>query len=594
MTTPLRLSVVQRLIVILSVTLPATSSIVEGSANGELLLGGNDKALWIVRCEPGAKTFDLVAKPAGEKWQWVAQRRTGLPVAAAAVGDRLHMFFDSRAYHTFGGDGHARTEIDVKGSPPLAVCYGRDFGTPRGPIVAVIRGDSIPSASTVAQTLPHGSAVASSPASHAAKPTRLVVLRYVLTSGMWNWVRLSPDLEGPRLSAEAQVMAAAAGEKLYVLTSAQPQMPNRLDVWADGNWRQVPLSGKVAEQLPVAMLAVQQRPLILLAEPVGKTQRRRIHIAVPGPDGESFTYQPIAQDGKAGEWSANSLPLAAQFGGGETPQLALLWRDDDAMKLAKCDRNGQLTAPEDVDVFERRPGGAGRKQFQNRLTWGLMVGIFVAIFLLRPRTAPGPFMLPQGLVPGRIWKRAPAAFIDLLPFSMIATLIFFHDLLASAMSATDPVGFVRDHFEEMANQRTSPDVAVFAHLLTLGLYTAYSTIMEWRFNATLGKMIFHLRVVGDGAQRPTLRQAVVRNLARALMLLWLHFLPLLVLFPLLSNYRQRLGDLFARTAVIDTARSLPGVPLPNEQSGIPPTGPPNPPPRPEDNGNDEDTAPPPA
>ena len=390
MTTPLRLSVVQRLIVILSVTLPATSSIVEGSANGELLLGGNDKALWIVRCEPGAKTFDLVAKPAGEKWQWVAQRRTGLPVAAAAVGDRLHMFFDSRAYHTFGGDGHARTEIDVKGSPPLAVCYGRDFGTPRGPIVAVIRGDSIPSASTVAQTLPHGSAVASSPASHAAKPTRLVVLRYVLTSGMWNWVRLSPDLEGPRLSAEAQVMAAAAGEKLYVLTSAQPQMPNRLDVWADGNWRQVPLSGKVAEQLPVAMLAVQQRPLILLAEPVGKTQRRRIHIAVPGPDGESFTYQPIAQDGKAGEWSANSLPLAAQFGGGETPQLALLWRDDDAMKLAKCDRNGQLTAPEDVDVFERRPGGAGRKQFQNRLTWGLMVGIFVAIFLLRPRTAPRP------------------------------------------------------------------------------------------------------------------------------------------------------------------------------------------------------------
>ena len=377
MTTPLRLSVVQRLIVILSVTLPATSSIVEGSGNGELLLGGNDKALWIVRCEPGAKTFDLVAKPAGEKWQWVAQRRTGLPGAAAAVGDRLHMFFDSRAYHTFGGDGHARTEIDVKGSAPLAVCYGRDFGTPRGPIVAVIRGDSIPSASTVAQTLPHGSAVASSPAGHAAKPPRLVVLRYVLilqryegsrepmqqadnAFGMWNWVRLSPDLEGPRLSAEAQVMAAAAGEKLYVLTSAQPQIPNRLDVWADGNWRQVPLSGKVAEQLPVAMLAVQQRLLILLAEPVGKTQRRRIHIAVPGPDGESFTYQPIAQDGKAGEWSASSLPLAGQFGGGEIPQLALLWRDDDAMKLAKCDPNGQLTAPEDVDVFERRPGGAGR------------------------------------------------------------------------------------------------------------------------------------------------------------------------------------------------------------------------------------------
>ena len=578
MTAPLRVSVLQPLIVILAVASPAMSPIVEGSGNDGLLLAGNDTTLWIVRCDPGAKTFDLVAKPTGERWKWVVKGWTGLPVAAAAVSDQLHVFFESRAYLTFLDDGDAMPEIDVKGSPPLAVCQGRGFGAPRGPVVVVVRGDGLPPASAAAQTQPHSPATAPSPSSRTAKLARLVVLRYVPTSTGWQWARLSPDLEVPRLSDETRAMVAAVGEKLYVLTSARPRTPNRLYVWTDGKWRPVPLSGKVAEQMPVAMLAVQQRLLILLAEPVDETPKRRIHIAAPGPDGETFSYQPVAQDGKAREWPASSLPLVGRFGGGETPQLALLWRDGDAIKLAKCAWNGQLKAPEDLDVFDRRPDDAGRKEFQDRLTWGLMIGIFVVMFLLRPQPAPGPFTLPEGFVPGRLWKRIPATLIDLLPFGMLATLIFFHDVLASALKAPDPVGFVRDHFDRMAGRNQTPDVVIYARLLMLGLYTTYSTIMEWRSNATLGKMIFNLRVVGNGAERPTLKQAVVRNLARALMLSWWHFLPLLVLFPLLSGYRQRLGDLFARTAVIDATRSPSGEIPPDDQSAVPPPGPPPPPP----------------
>jgi len=64
-------------------------------------------------------------------------------------------------------------------------------------------------------------------------------------------------------------------------------------------------------------------------------------------------------------------------------------------------------------------------------------------------------------------------------------------------------------------------------------------------------MLLGLRVVDETGSRPDLRAAAVRNLTRLIILLVPNPLAILLLFPLLNINRQRLGDLMARTAVIE-------------------------------------------
>ena len=71
--------------------------------------------------------------------------------------------------------------------------------------------------------------------------------------------------------------------------------------------------------------------------------------------------------------------------------------------------------------------------------------------------------------------------------------------------------------------------------------------MERKFGRTVGKMIFKLSVITSLGRPAGLRQILLRNLVKVIEMSWA---PLL-LFPLLNRNRLRLGDLVARTAVID-------------------------------------------
>jgi uncharacterized RDD family membrane protein YckC len=105
----------------------------------------------------------------------------------------------------------------------------------------------------------------------------------------------------------------------------------------------------------------------------------------------------------------------------------------------------------------------------------------------------------------------------------------------------------------------------------------YSMLMEWRFGATVGKMVLKMRVVGSGGHRATPASILVRNVTKCLELMW----PMIILWmvwPHFTRYRQRIGDMLAGTAVVM------GRPSPAEQPPEPPTfdgdqgGPPPPPP----------------
>jgi uncharacterized RDD family membrane protein YckC len=88
-------------------------------------------------------------------------------------------------------------------------------------------------------------------------------------------------------------------------------------------------------------------------------------------------------------------------------------------------------------------------------------------------------------------------------------------------------------------------------LISCGVYTLYCTICEAAFTLTPGKLAVQCHVVNEDGHRCHLGQIVVRNLLRLIELF-----PLFQLWPtfilmLFTRNRQRLGDLIARSIVVE-------------------------------------------
>jgi uncharacterized RDD family membrane protein YckC len=76
----------------------------------------------------------------------------------------------------------------------------------------------------------------------------------------------------------------------------------------------------------------------------------------------------------------------------------------------------------------------------------------------------------------------------------------------------------------------------------------YYVLQESMFASTIGKHFLGLRIVGNGGDPVSIREALIRNLVRVV-----DWLPLLYLFGalavIISSKKQRLGDIAAGTVV---------------------------------------------
>ena len=517
------------------------------------LVAGNKGWLWIVRNIPGGQgekdTFTVAARQAGKKWRPVARDIEGRVVAAAAIDDQLHLIFSSGKYMTFRqGDTEGGPQKRLS-SGALAAAAAPGFGA-RGKTVLL----------AVAKAADGKSAPATRPstraASRPASPKGVVGLLVLVYSGKANidkkpW-RPIALLEGVAVAREWRVMTAVFERTVYVLVANAPSGANQLisKAWGSDEWRDVPLSGSAAGARVLGMCVAGGRLVLLLAEPAGGGQAgRKLSLAVfSAKDTAEAEYHPVKAAGKARTpWPAKSLPAVTGFG----DELVLLWQADEKLKLAVCSIAGALEAEDDVTIF----AGAGDEGQAEKLyigvMWGLMVAIFAMTFIRRPYRPLEPFQLPAGTRPAQMSRRIIAALLDLLPFGLMATIILVPD---------GPRSW--DELREFLDQTPIPDNFVYSQLLSIGLYTAYATAMEIRFGTTLGKRLFALRVVGHAGAKPAPRDIVLRNIVRAVPLCWsgVWMLPLLlIVFPMINRNRQRMGDMLARTAVID-ARLVPAGP----------------------------------
>jgi uncharacterized RDD family membrane protein YckC len=341
-----------------------------------------------------------------------------------------------------------------------------------------------------------------------------------------------------------EMQCAVFGCKLYVMLSSRFGPPRML-AWDKQAWHDVDLPPEINEldgAAAIAMAKISDRLVAVLSSPVAATgpaqagQHGSIQLLISSAAGDfELPPQPLTLAGRPMP-PFDTQPLAARLGS----RVAILWGHDNAFNFGTCGLDCAIPSIATVDVLAAaRQQDDGQKLIRN-FTIAIMAVIFIPLLFFRVKAPPRLFSLPQGVVAGNLVKRGLAAVIDFGPFAVVSLIVF---------------GVHIDELTLLSQQDSNPPLnVVYACIGTLSAYISYCAIMEALWGATLGKMIFGLKVVCDMGAKVTIREAVIRNAIKAIELLPPFMLLLLVM--LLNAHRRRFGDLVAKTAVVE-AKSLP-------------------------------------
>ncbi len=509
-------------------TLAAAVAAFGAAARADTLLpAGGDESVWLLRRGKG-DTYDGVRRGAGGKWEWVWHGEKGLPVAAVAVGSRLHLLLASNEYLL----------SDATGQPTIGP---RAHVWPPGGAAAVCKAGSLrkKAAGSVIAIVPQ-LASASTDTAPEAGPSRPGLGVYLCAGAAWE--RLT-DLPNVAVDADTRISAAVAGGALYVCISAGPG-ENRLAAWQASRWTDVPLPDSLAKGRMLGLLPLRGKNLTAVcAVDADEPDKQRIILAALDAGGEGFSTpaQPVLRDDEAVAWPEKTDVQVTRLGEGA----ALLWREESVLKFALVASTGKLISVEDVTVLDSVPVQGRGEEIIHYFIIGVIAALVLAMLVFRPRTAPKMFQLPPTIPPGNLGRRLLAGLIDLVPFSALSAAVF--PLPFDKIDSTD-------QFFEVVTELVALESYAYSVILAMVTYVVYCVLMEYRFGATLGKRVMKLRVVGNGAAPAGLREVLLRNLVKIIELM---SLPLLLLVPLLTRNRQRLGDMFAQTAVVDATAPLP-------------------------------------
>ena len=527
-------------------------------ADEKLLFAGSDKAVWLVRADDDKERFDLAVRKLGGSWRWVEENLYGRPAAVAGCDDLLHvMFAESGAYRVFGPQRGDRTvELKPRAADwpanelPAALVAASGAGEPgqRGMWAAVVRpwrprpaGTGLSTATAPARE--PASAPATSPA---AGPWVVGIFRR--TGQTWTHLGDLPPVEAP---GRPKVALAAAAQTLYALLGGEDGSPARLLAARPAAsrsplvWSEVSLAALAGRGSPVAMFGIRKRLILVLAAAAKDPARRKLVLAVRHGGEARFSFYPVAAGKQPENWPAEAMPLLAPLG----EQVALVWAEGPDYQLATCDpASGMLVRKDKAPVFARGPLERGGGAVKDYFVWGVALAVLVPLLVLRPRPASPSFVLPEQMRPGHLGKRLIAALVDMVPFQLLGWVGLL--IVLPPMSEEDATAMLK---EALSGGGVPAPIAI-AYVGVLAAYVIYGTWMEAVGGATLGKRLMKLRVIASGGEKPGLRLCLLRNVMKIPELMMP--VPLIwALVPMLSRYRQRLGDMLAYTTVVEAAPS---------------------------------------
>lgn len=508
------------------------------------LVAATEDRLWLARIRDG--TSELTYR--GTSGDFVPPTPFNATIVSlTAVGTDAYAFQTDGSFYRFA-------PTDVPGAEP----WNREFILP-GQALALHMADvaGVPYAlvpSAVAAQLPPAEQTDGGAQTRPFEPGRapLSLVRY----GGRGWLAVAPcpavvpaDApagRGPRL--------CYAGGRLYLFWTATDTQISYMTFapearrWQAGGTLGIP-------GLKSFWVAVVNRLPTVVADVTGRTGAR-----------ELLVYRLMGGDGPAagGGWrqldielsalpptATPAQPLAA-FGFNQ--HLGLLVAGADGSAYIRFGRFAGPPALATVDVFAtpapRLPPG-----LFPMLRMALTLFVLVALFAFRRGAIATPIELPRGLAVALTLQRLAGCAVDLLPFSLLASLVL-------RVGWSEAVrGMAAWAFDPQINTTGLPETPMLLWwAFTVGSYTLYAGVMETLTGRTLGKMLLGVRVCAQTGGPARVWQIILRNAFRLI-----EFLPpcwILGFVVLLSRNRQRVGDIFAYTLAVRAVS-----PKPKEPSG---------------------------
>jgi uncharacterized RDD family membrane protein YckC len=531
------------------------------AAVGRHLLAGNRETLWL--CAPEGSNYRLAYRPAtatppdaAPAWQTLAGSFNGRPACVVATRAGAMMIFPGGeiAIHAVGdGDAISGHKAPPELWPDGSVVLGAAAMSNGGDSVAVmLRRTPRPRTTSAATTTTY---------------TQPIWTSAPYTSRGEGQTR--PARPAPPVSAGPEAVTTAASQPVTAAPLSAPAGDKELAllVYKDANWYD--LASLPAATASEQVLMAHSSTLVVLLP-----RERRLMDLDFGPRRWRELDMPKLADGErclalltVGERSADEkLTLVTQEPAG-TVRLFVRSGETWSDPLPLREATKPVAFPTDA------PPAVSAEQAQQYM-WFFILGLLglTLLLVMAWRGQRVLFELPVTLATASPMRRLAAFLIDAVPLSFLCS--------AAAVSRIPQIENlnVQDYQQIYRILQNIPEL-IYAAIAFGVIFPLYGMLMEYRFGATLGKMVLRLRVVGPGGARITLRQAALRNLTKIIEMqppLPLVPVPVLLIFPFITRYHQRVGDRLAATAVIDLSVSLPMFPppLPPQDKQDPPTPPP--------------------
>ncbi len=577
-----------------------------------VLVAGNDEVVWLIVGQWDAQEKAFLNRFATQDKTGARLRQAGhllpqkgLVVRAAVVGEDLHVFFGrdeqfgaegahyrysrSASGRTYGG---VRRELMLPG-PVMPVAVAGEPGGVNALLWAVVDGetaaavheqwlqsqrpdepdDEVPDEDTDAQVEAETQSVDESAAALSVDADAYHLVVYERSS----W-RLGPAV--PEASRGAGRFWLCCGEDQFHLFW-QADAEDRVVHYArhaDEEWTVGP---------PLALAST-------LAEGAALLANRQVVFAALTPHpagGEALLCTPwLRQSGEepGGGWRAVTPlhaaggspdePLALPAGsavGGFLDKLVVLQAGPDGAQVSfhSATAGGPPDEPwRPVPLPDHSPASRTQRGLRDFAATMVVALVLLLVFWRRQESIASPVLLPVGLGIAGLGKRVLAAVIDLLPAVAVTSFIWGTAAFEAAGSLATMLG---QWWTAATSGQTDPPEGVlwpeglpWAWLACRVLYVAYCVAFELTGRATPGKRLLRCEVRHETLEQPNAVQILIRNIARLVELEpYLQVWPFMLVVFFTRN-RQRVGDLLARTVVIERQR------VPRNASDVQPPPPP--------------------
>lgn len=533
----------------------------------QLHASGGERILWLVTG---------LRDPGGEKLvQWFSYLdRFGDPLRVppispqlgriarvATVGDAIHVFFDDGVHYCYSKAGDRRELRLPDAAVPVAVA-GEAPG--RQPLLWALvtshtagrvetewlerqqRQASRPAVRGAAQT----PSPASLPAVEEPEPTTQLFGRYHLVR--YDGLSWRPGFDAPPgFTTAARVWLTCGRENRQILiwqTDAKSQ--EILSSWRiDNHWQtNEPLKLPEAPTAGFAMAGGDEMLFAALIHEPGGAGGLRCWVWKISPPpkprmrGEWHAISsPVLEDGKPLEMDATSA--VAAFG----DHLAVVRPAGNKAEVGLWSLKDGKPARPFATVPARQGESTPRSSYRNLvdvLILAVLMVVILLIFRRRHEHMMVPVVLPAEVVVANLGKRVGAAIVDMLPAMILVGWLWY----APITDFSDEIHAVRRSGGRLQDV-SLPQTLFWAGLTFRLIYAAYCLVFELLWSSTPGKRLMGFTVVTESLDYPSRLQILARNLTRPLELepAMVFFLAIVFFTP----YRQRIGDLLARTVVIE-------------------------------------------